>query len=199
MGRGAVVLLWKSLSRGDGRICRSGANAPGSALWRRRVRTGRRDNHQFRRHQLHAADYRGRKFSAFEKEKRQAHKPNQNSGLRGDNTMAQEILSMAILEARPGKQEELLATLRELYTMMHAKGYCRDSLHRVSAQPERFLQRHWTSSAMRTEAQVDPEVHRYWQLLPELCTIPIVYESCLLYTSDAADEEDSVDLGGRRI
>src|SRR5665648_1099014 len=25
------------------------------------------------------------------------------------------------------------------------------------------------------------------------------YESCLLYTSDAADEEDSVDLGGRRI
>ena len=25
------------------------------------------------------------------------------------------------------------------------------------------------------------------------------YENCLLYTSDAADEEDSVDLGGRRI
>ena len=24
-------------------------------------------------------------------------------------------------------------------------------------------------------------------------------DSCLLYTSDAADEEDSVDLGGRRI
>ena len=24
-------------------------------------------------------------------------------------------------------------------------------------------------------------------------------QSCLLYTSDAADEEDSVDLGGRRI
>eukprot|EP00658_Telonema_sp_P-2_P065423 TRINITY_DN54665_c0_g1_i1.p2 TRINITY_DN54665_c0_g1~~TRINITY_DN54665_c0_g1_i1.p2 ORF type:complete len:114 (-),score=21.90 TRINITY_DN54665_c0_g1_i1:94-435(-) len=26
-----------------------------------------------------------------------------------------------------------------------------------------------------------------------------VVRSCLLYTSDAADEEDSVDLGGRRI
>src|SRR5665648_1121064 len=26
-----------------------------------------------------------------------------------------------------------------------------------------------------------------------------IYMSCLLYTSDAADEEDSVDLGGRRI
>ena len=27
----------------------------------------------------------------------------------------------------------------------------------------------------------------------------IEFYSCLLYTSDAADEEDSVDLGGRRI
>src|SRR5665648_1305132 len=27
----------------------------------------------------------------------------------------------------------------------------------------------------------------------------IIYKACLLYTSDAADEEDSVDLGGRRI
>ena len=26
-----------------------------------------------------------------------------------------------------------------------------------------------------------------------------MYRACLLYTSDAADEEDSVDLGGRRI
>src|SRR5665648_946907 len=26
-----------------------------------------------------------------------------------------------------------------------------------------------------------------------------IYNACLLYTSDAADEEDSVDLGGRRI
>ena len=27
----------------------------------------------------------------------------------------------------------------------------------------------------------------------------ILYYTCLLYTSDAADEEDSVDLGGRRL
>src|SRR5674536_380215 len=27
----------------------------------------------------------------------------------------------------------------------------------------------------------------------------VVYAICILYTSDAADEEDSVDLGGRRI
>jgi quinol monooxygenase YgiN len=92
--------------------------------------------------------------------------------------MADEILSMAILEALPGKEEELLALLRELYTLMNAKGYCRDSLHRDSARPDRFLHlRHWTSPAMRSEAQVDPEVHRFWIKLPELCTIPTVYES----------------------
>ena len=27
----------------------------------------------------------------------------------------------------------------------------------------------------------------------------VLCKTCLLYTSDAADEEDSVDLGGRRI
>ena len=92
--------------------------------------------------------------------------------------MAEEILSMAILEALPGKEEELLSTLRELYTLMNAKGYCRDSLHRDTAQPNRLLHlRRWTSPAMRAEAQNDPEVHRYWIKLPELCTIPTVYES----------------------
>jgi hypothetical protein len=30
---------------------------------------------------------------------------------------------------------------------------------------------------MRSEAQSDPEVHRYWLKLPELCTITVVYES----------------------
>ena len=85
---------------------------------------------------------------------------------------------MAVLEALPDKADELLALLRELYTMMNGKGYCRDSLHRDSSRPERFLHwRHWSSPEMRSEAQADPEVHRYWQKLPELCNIPIVYES----------------------
>src|SRR5665648_1120557 len=35
------------------------------------------------------------------------------------------------------------------------------------------------------------DVHSHCDLVP--------FMSCLLYTSDAADEEDSVDLGGRRI
>ena len=41
----------------------------------------------------------------------------------------------------------------------------------------------------------DRVLHTVVQLLP----IPETIEICLLYTSDAADEEDSVDLGGRRI
>jgi quinol monooxygenase YgiN len=88
------------------------------------------------------------------------------------------IVSMAVLEALPGKEEQLLGMLRELYSLMHAKGYCRDTLHNDTSRPDRFLHmRYWTSSEMRSEAQADPEVHRYWQLLPELCTIPIVYEN----------------------
>src|SRR5664279_6613431 len=35
-----------------------------------------------------------------------------------------------------------------------------------------------------------------WFLLGDAVPLP---QTCLLYTSDAADEEDSVDLGGRRI
>ena len=31
------------------------------------------------------------------------------------------------------------------------------------------------------------------------CSKDEILNHCLLYTSDAADEEDSVDLGGRRI
>jgi quinol monooxygenase YgiN len=92
--------------------------------------------------------------------------------------MAEEIVSLAVLEALPGKDDELLSMLRELYTMMRGKGYCRDTLYRDTSRPDRFLHlRRWTSAEMRMEAQADPDVHRYWQRLPELCTITLVYES----------------------
>ncbi len=92
--------------------------------------------------------------------------------------MVEEIVSLAILEALPGKEEELVSMLRDLYTLMHDKGYSRDSLRRDTSRPDRFLHtRHWTSDEMRSEAQHDPEVHRYWQQLPELCIIPVVYEN----------------------
>lgn len=92
--------------------------------------------------------------------------------------MTGEIVSLAVLEALPGKEEDLLAFLRALYTFMNGRGYCRDSLHRDAARPDRFLHlRHWKSDEARMEAQADPEVHRYWLKLPELCTIPTVYEN----------------------
>src|SRR5665648_1254881 len=37
------------------------------------------------------------------------------------------------------------------------------------------------------------------KLSRKLTEMTVLYNTCLLYTSDAADEEDSVDLGGRRI
>ena len=91
--------------------------------------------------------------------------------------MENEIISVAVLEALPGKEEELITMLRELYTMMHAKGYCRDTLWRDPEHPYRLLHtRYWKSAETRAEAQADPEAHRYWLRLPELCTIPRVYE-----------------------
>lgn len=92
--------------------------------------------------------------------------------------MGEEILSVASLEALPGKQDELLSTLHELYKLVHAKGYSRDTLHRDSSHPCRFLHlRYWTSPEMRAEALADPEVHRYWLRLPDLCTVTVLYES----------------------
>jgi len=92
--------------------------------------------------------------------------------------MAEQIVSLAVMEALPGKEGELMSTLRDLYTMMHAKGYCRDTLHRDTSRPDRFVHmRYWSSPAMRAEAQADPQVHHYWLKLPELCTMSFVYES----------------------
>jgi hypothetical protein len=92
--------------------------------------------------------------------------------------MADEVVSVAILEALPGKEDELLGMLREFYSMMHAKGYSRDFLHHDGDHPSRYIHlRRWTSAETRSEAQADPDVHRYWQRLPEVCTIPTVYEN----------------------
>jgi hypothetical protein len=90
--------------------------------------------------------------------------------------MANEIYSIAVIEGLPGKEDELLRTLRELYTMMHAKGYCRDWLCRDAAGRLVHL-RAWASPEMRAEAQSDPEVHRYWLKLPELCKVTVTHES----------------------
>ena len=92
--------------------------------------------------------------------------------------MPEQVVSVAVLEALPGKEEELVAMLREFYAMMHGKGYCTDVLYRDGDRKDRlFHLRRWSSAEHRAEAQIDPDVHRYWQRLPELCTIPTVYEN----------------------
>jgi quinol monooxygenase YgiN len=92
--------------------------------------------------------------------------------------MSEQIFSLAVLEAQPGKEDALRKMLQELYTLMHGKGYCRDVLYRDTSRPDRLVHlRCWTSAETRSEAQSDPEVHRYWQQLPELCTIPVLHDS----------------------
>lgn len=92
--------------------------------------------------------------------------------------MAEAVVSIAFLEALPGKEEELLSLLRELYSMMRDKGYAVDWLYRDRDRPDRFIHvRRWKSSEQRSEAQSDPDVHRYWLQLPGLCIIPTVYEN----------------------
>jgi quinol monooxygenase YgiN len=91
--------------------------------------------------------------------------------------MSEHVVSVAILEAIHGKEDELITTLCEFYAMMRDKGYSTDVLYRDGDHPDRFIHiRNWKSAGTRSEAQSDPDVHRYWQKLPELCTIPTVYE-----------------------
>jgi hypothetical protein len=106
--------------------------------------------------------------------------------------MEKEILALAVLEPHIGREEECLALLRELYDLLKAKGYSQDLLFRdvkseVTAQ-ERFVHmRIWGSRETRDEAMQDPEVHRFWMRLPELCKITTVYENLeRLYTSREA-------------
>src|SRR5665648_586822 len=60
--------------------------------------------------------------------------------------------------------------------------------------------RHELPATLPTDPEVDVDDVRWDPVLPhqegESGGVPA---PCLLYTSDAADEEDSVDLGGRRI
>src|SRR5664280_1200792 len=53
------------------------------------------------------------------------------------------------------------------------------------------------ASAVRNIAPRLPGFSTPWQMRANGANPTL--RSCLLYTSDAADEEDSVDLGGRRI
>eukprot|EP00658_Telonema_sp_P-2_P072216 TRINITY_DN6138_c0_g1_i2.p1 TRINITY_DN6138_c0_g1~~TRINITY_DN6138_c0_g1_i2.p1 ORF type:complete len:131 (+),score=46.09 TRINITY_DN6138_c0_g1_i2:16-408(+) len=64
------------------------------------------------------------------------------------------------------------------------------------------------ATASKSDPQSEAEAERQTRRERELTRVKLEMETskretplgfCLLYTSDAADEEDSVDLGGRRI
>lgn len=91
--------------------------------------------------------------------------------------MDKAVLALAVLQPLPGKEDELIETLRELYELLFRKGYSRDTLYRDPKRPGSLVHlRHWTSKEHRDEAQQDPEVHKFWLRLPELCVLTSVYE-----------------------
>mgnify|MGYP003381473806 CR=1 FL=1 len=55
------------------------------------------------------------------------------------------------------------------------------------------------SRSVQLAAPVDLEAHQVDELGRDPAVCEVDAEPCLLYTSDAADERSSVDLGGRRI
>lgn len=87
------------------------------------------------------------------------------------------IRALVVLEPFSGKEQEMIQILREFYTLMREKDYSRDLLYRDSTAPNKFVHlRIWCSDEARTRAQHDPDVHRFWQQLPELCTVTVLYE-----------------------
>src|SRR5678815_6197906 len=63
-----------------------------------------------------------------------------------------------------------------------------------------FVQGHVDGVARVTAVAVDGDAQIADLALPAgLAELMVQHGSCLLYTSDAADERSSVDLGGRRI
>jgi hypothetical protein len=86
-----------------------------------------------------------------------------------------EMLSVAIFEPLPGKEEEALTTLRELFAALKAGGYSRDVLYHSNSHY--LLFRYWKSEPARREAQEDPAVLRCWAKLAHEIQIVKVYET----------------------
>jgi hypothetical protein len=89
----------------------------------------------------------------------------------------QEILAIAIIRPFEGREEELLSVLQDFYVVLARKGYSRDQLFREDAfSPRYFNFRYWKSTITRSEAYEDPDIHKYWQRLSEICEVEKIYE-----------------------
>jgi hypothetical protein len=90
--------------------------------------------------------------------------------------VSSEILSVAVFVPLAGHEEQALATVRELSTVLVAAGYSRDVLYR-GMEGEYVLVRYWKSDESRRAAMEDPEAQRRWARLAHEIRILKVYES----------------------
>jgi len=88
----------------------------------------------------------------------------------------QEIVSLAIWEPVPEQEAASVATIRELSSIVAAKGYGRDLLYRDRDGHYVFL-RYWKSEEARHSAQEDPDMLRCWAKLGNEIQIVKVYET----------------------
>jgi len=92
--------------------------------------------------------------------------------------MPDPLVSIAVMEPTGSShEEELLAVLGKLYSLMEAKDYSQNVLLRSRRDPVYFINvRYWSSEEARQDAHDDPEIHRCWERLGQLCHIPRVHE-----------------------
>ena len=98
--------------------------------------------------------------------------------------MPQEILSVAVWEPLQDMEAAALATLRELSSILTAKGYGRDLLYR-DRESHYVLLRHWKSEDARSAAQEDPDMLRGWARLGNEIQIVKVYETLTEVAQDS--------------
>jgi hypothetical protein len=90
--------------------------------------------------------------------------------------MPDEILSIAVWDPVPEEEAASLATIRELISILSAKGYSRDLLYR-DRESHYVLLRYWKSEEARRTAQEDPDILRCWARLGNEIQIVKVYET----------------------
>jgi hypothetical protein len=92
--------------------------------------------------------------------------------------MPSEILSIAIFEPLPGREESCNRAVRDLIAALAKGGYCRDLLYRdLNSNSQYVLLRYWKSEASRRAALEDFEVLRCWSRVAEEIQTSKVYET----------------------
>jgi len=90
--------------------------------------------------------------------------------------VSEEILSVAVFAPLAGHEQQALATVRELSSVLASGGYSRDILYR-GPEGEYVLVRYWKSDELRRAALEDPEAQKRWARLAHEVRILKVHES----------------------